>query len=114
MPLLKGINDDFHELKNLFSKLYSLKIIPYYLLHAMPDTLYPGLFRTSVKDGIHIMKQLKRNFSNPSIPEYIIVHNSGKHTIPLEINGTPEFIYEENQIKFKNWEGKWHIYKELY
>jgi lysine 2,3-aminomutase len=109
-PLLKNINDDHEILKNLFMKLYTIGVKPYYLLHAMPETILSDKFRTSVLDGVNLIRRLKRFYSNPAIPEYIIVHEKGKQTVPLEPNSTPEFIYENGQIKFKNWAGEWCIY----
>jgi lysine 2,3-aminomutase len=112
IPLLKSINDDSLILKELFMKLFFLKVKPYYLLHSMPDTLGANKFRTSVKKGVEIMRTLKRYYSNPAIPEYIIVHTSGKHTVPNELDGTSEFQYNDGFIKFKNWKGEWCIYDD--
>jgi lysine 2,3-aminomutase len=112
IPLLKSINDDSFVLKELFMKLFSLKIKPYYLLHSMPDTLGADKFRTSVRKGVEILRTLKRYYSNPAIPEYIIVHKSGKHTVPNELDGTSEFQYNEGFIRFKNWKGEWCSYND--
>jgi lysine 2,3-aminomutase len=113
IPLLKGINDNFGILKKLFLKLYELKIKPYYLIHAMPDTLGEQKYRTSVIKGVELLKKLKRTYSNPALPEYIIVHKTGKHTVPLELSSTSEFIYCDSQIKFLNWKNQWCIYQEV-
>ncbi len=112
IPLLKGINDNIDTLTNLFMRLYQIKIKPYYLIHSMPDTFNSSKFRTSVRKGTEILKEIRRNYSNPSVPEYIIVHKNGKHTVPLEILGTPEFKYLEGVIEFKNWKGEWCQYKD--
>ncbi len=112
IPLLKGINDNSDILLSLCMKLYELKIIPYYLLHAMPNTLGAKVFRTSVKKGVEIIREIKRHYSNPAIPEYIIVHKSSKHTVPVELEGTSEFQYKEGYIKFRNYKGKWCKYIE--
>jgi len=61
------------------------------------------------------MNSLKRKISNIAMPEYIIPHHDGKHTIPLEPNGTLEFQYSKDDqenpiIKFKNWKGNWGTY----
>jgi len=112
IPLLKGINNDIDTLILLFKELYNLRIIPYYLLHAMPNTLGSSEFRTSVKKGVEIMRNLRRFYSNPAIPEYIIVHKEGKHTIPIELNGTSEFEYHNGYISFLNWKNNWCKYYE--
>lgn len=112
IPLLKGINDTESILAELFMKIYSLKIKPYYLLHAMPDTVGARKFRTSVRKGVRLMKRIKRNYSNPALPEYVIVHKKGKHTVPQELEGTSEFIYEKGNIEFLNWKGEWCMYED--
>lgn len=114
IPLLKGINDDEGTLIELIMSLYNLKIKPYYLLHAIPDTLFTNTFRTSVIEGVHLMRGLKRRISNPAVPEYIIVHAKGKHTVPFELEGTTEFQYsDDGTIKFRNWKGEWCKYKDI-
>ncbi len=115
-PLLKGVNNNAETLWELFGNLYENNIKPYYLLHTMPHTPYANVQRVSVRKGIELMKALKRHKSNIAIPEYVIVHYDGKQTIPLEINGTPEFQYitkdEEPYIRFLNWKNKWVEYPD--
>lgn len=116
-PLLKGINDKVETLWELFGKLYENNIKPYYLLHAMPHTPFANQERTSVRDGVRLMKELKRHKSNIAIPEYVIVHYDGKQTVPLELGGTPEFQYTSNKegnpvVKFLNWKGNWVEYPD--
>ncbi len=117
-PLLKNLNSDAKILWELFSKLYMNNIKPHYLIHMMPFCPYGDRQRTSVIKGVEIMKKLKRKKSNPALPEYILAHDDGKITVPLEKNGTPEFIYTKNEygdkiVKFLNWKGKWREYLDL-
>jgi hypothetical protein len=49
------------------------------------------------------------------VPEYVIAHRDGKQSVPIETNGTPEFVYKYNElghpiISFKNWKGEWSEY----
>lgn len=116
-PLLRGINDDSHTLWELFARCYENNIKPYYLTHAMPHTPFLDQQRVSVRDGVKLMKDLKRHKSNIAIPEYVIVHYDGKQTVPLELNGTPEFQYTKDEqgnpiIRFLNWKGKWAEYPD--
>ena len=114
IPLLKGINDNETTLTELIMSLYNLKIKPYYLLHALPETLFMDTFRTSVRDGVELMRRIKRRISNPAVPEYIIVHAKGKQTVPFEIDGTTDFQYlQSGLIKFKNWKGELCEYKDI-
>ena len=116
-PLLRGINDDSNTLWELFGKLFENNIKPYYLLHTMPHTPYANKQRVSVRDGVRLMKQLKRHKSNIAIPEYVIVHYDGKQTVPLELAGTPEFQYTNNStgnpiVRFLNWKDNWVEYPD--
>ncbi len=116
-PLLRGVNDDADTLWELFAKAYEQNIKPYYLLHTMPHTPFADQQRISVRDGVRLMKQLKRHKSNIAIPEYVIVHYDGKHTVPLELGGTPEFQYGLNPagkpiVRFLNWKGNWVEYPD--
>ena len=116
IPLIKGVNDDPEVLHKLFMKLCAdCRVKPYYLIHDMPWTPGAAEYRTSVKKGVELMSAMKRKISNVAMPEYIIVHHTGKITVPLECDGTPEFQYSQNEeghpiIKFRNWKGKWETY----
>ncbi len=117
-PLLEGVNDNVEILWELFSRLYENNIKPYYLLHTMPHTPYADRQRISVRDGVRLIKTLKRHKSNIALPEYVIVHYDGKQTVPLEINGTPEFQYMQDKkgnqiVRFLNWKGKWVEYPDV-
>ncbi len=74
--LLKGINDNQETMKELFRKLYSIRVKPYYLHH--PD-LVKGTdhFRPEVKKGLEIMRGLRGNISGMCIPHYMIDLASG-------------------------------------
>lgn len=115
IPLIKGVNDDAEVLRQLCMDLYLSGIKPYYLLHNMPNTPAAVSQRTSVRRGVELMSGLRRHMSNPAVPEYILAHRTGKITVPLEINGTPEFLYTKDQtgypiIRFRNWKGDWVEY----
>jgi len=115
IPLVKGVNDDAELLHRFFMELYASGVKPYYFLHNMPNIPVAASQRTSVKRGLELMNQLGRKISHPAMPEYIIVHRTGKRTVPIEPEGTPEFRYETDQdghpiIRFKNWKGNWETY----
>jgi hypothetical protein len=47
------------------------------------------------------------------MPEYVIVHAKGKHTVPWEMEGSDEFQYrDDGVIRFRNWRGEWCEYKD--
>ncbi len=116
-PLIKGVNDSAEVLRELFMELYTSGVKPYYLSHNMPNIPAAAHQRTSVKRGLKLWNSLKRRISNTAMPEYIITAHSGKKTVPESEEGTPDFIYEQDQngwpvIRFKNWKGDWAIYQD--
>jgi lysine 2,3-aminomutase len=116
-PLIKGINDSAEILHELFMELYTCGVKPYYLSHNMPNIPFAAQQRTSVKKGLRLLNSLKRRVSNPALPEYIITARSGKKTVPECEEGTPDFVYEQDQngwpvIRFKNWKGEWSTYPD--
>ena len=69
--LLKNINLNTTDLINLFTKLTTLGVIPYYLHH--PDqALGTEHFQMSLEEGRTIYAQLRKKLSGWMIPEYII------------------------------------------
>lgn len=115
MPLIKGVNDAADVLRDLFMGLYLGGVKPYYLFHNLPNTPAASSQRTSVRRGAELMNSLKRRISNAAMPEYVIVHRSGKRTVPQELDGTSEFRYERGVqghpvIRFKDWRGCWQLY----
>lgn len=114
-PLVRGINDDAEILHELFMKLYTGGVKPYYLSHNMPNIPFAGMQRTSVKEGVRLLNSLKRRISNPAMPEYILTHRTGKKTVPECEEGTSDFRYEKDQngwpiIRFVDWKGQWETY----
>ena len=82
--LLKGINDDAETLRELFHKLITFRVRPYYLYHAQ---LIGGTrhFRTSIEKGMQLMEQLRGRLSGFAIPLYVLDTPHGK--IPLTPSG---------------------------
>ncbi len=83
MPLLLGINDDPQVLHALCMGLYREGVVPHYLYHFLPFSPGAEQFRTSVQTGIDLIRSLKRHITNLAVPEFVIAHTSGKHTLPL-------------------------------
>ena len=78
-PLLKGVNDDFKTLSDLYSKLRDYDIESHYLFHAVP---LRGMkhHRTSVKKGIDLSNALSScgEFSGRAKAKYCILSDIGK------------------------------------
>ncbi len=69
--LLKGVNNDEDSLLNLFQKLISLKIRPYYLHH--PDQVSGGMhFYLPLNEGRKIYAKLRNKLPGWALPHYVI------------------------------------------
>jgi len=109
VPLLAGVNASVPVMRTLSMDLYRLGVHAGYLYHFMPHSPAGDLFRVPVSDGVAIVRALKRRISNPAVPEYVLPHATGKHTVPLH---TPEEIpartvdpHGNPVLSFVNWQG---------
>jgi lysine 2,3-aminomutase len=100
--LLKGVNDSAEVLGKLFCGLLRLRVKPYYLMQA-DLTKGTGHFRTPVKAGLEIMRQLIGTISGMAVPKFVLDAPSGKGKIPL----TPDYItaMQEGRLEFVNYQG---------
>ncbi|MCF8058793.1 MAG: KamA family radical SAM protein [Bacteriovoracaceae bacterium] len=74
--LLKGVNDNWFDLKILFSSLVSNGVTPYYLHH--PDPTKGAMhFMISREEGKSIYKKLKEESSGFLLPHYVIEQPNG-------------------------------------
>lgn len=81
--LLKGINDDADILEELFTRLTFLKVHPYYLFQG---DLAEGTahFRTTIDDGLSLMRTLKERLSGLSLPVYALDLPGGGGKVRLD------------------------------
>lgn len=68
--LLKGVNDRYEVLRDLFEGLQRISVRPYYLFQCDAVT-GTGHFRTSPAAGIEIMDRLWRDLSGLCLPRYV-------------------------------------------
>lgn len=111
IPLLREINDTPETITDLSMKLYMLGIGRGYLYHFMPHSPGSEQFRTLVRTGIDITRLMKRRVSNLAVPEYVLPHHSGKHTMPLLLEGESAPFRTcsesgEEMVRFTNWLGE--------
>lgn len=80
--LLRGINNNSLILKELFTKLLKNRVKPYYLYQC---DLARGIshFRTTVDEGLNIMRDLQGVISGMAIPKYVIDAPNGGGKIPI-------------------------------
>ena len=101
--LLKGVNDRFDILRNLFTELNRIMVRPYYLFHcdAARGTDH---FRTSIETGIRIMQKLWGETGGLCIPKYVVDLPRGGGKAPV----MPSFLlHSDGDIAiFRTSEGK--------
>lgn len=100
---LKGINNSYDTLKELFEKLYWNGITPYYIYRC---DYVQGLehFVCDMQEEIEIMTELRKNLSGIAYPTYIVdVEGKGKIPVPLNFWKTNEIStctdFENQQIQ---------------
>ena len=82
--LLKGVNDSVEKLKQLFVKIVSLGVTPYYLHH--PDKVRGGMhFYVSRKQGRRIYEGLRRQSVGQVLPHYVVELPDGGGKVSAEI-----------------------------
>ncbi len=100
--LLRGVNDTAPVLQETFYALLSARVRPYYLFHCDPIRGSAHL-RTSVDEGLDLMRQLIGHTSGMAVPKYVIdLEGGGK--IPL----WPDFVeqMDRNVLHVTNFRGE--------
>ncbi len=99
--LMKGINDDPQEMKDLVQGLVAIRVRPYYIYQCqiLEGTAH---FRTPVEDGINIIYNLRGFTTGFSVPTYVLDTPVGK--VPMN----PEYVKErdDESVLFSNFAGK--------
>jgi lysine 2,3-aminomutase len=111
MPLLRGVNDDVATIERLSRGLYLLGVARGYLYHFMPNSPGGAHFRTSVQTGVDIVRSMKRRVSNLCVPEFVLPHHTGKHTMPLLAEGERPPVKGHDAgghpvVRYTNWLGE--------
>ena len=106
--LLRGVNDNPAVIKRLMQKLLAIRVRPYYLYQA---DLVQGTdhFRTSVAEGLAIVRALRGHTSGLGVPAYVIDAPGGGGKIPL----LPDYLQEltEDEVRLKNYRGDLYSYR---
>lgn len=99
---LKGVNDDYGTLYELFTALMEMGVRPYYIYRCDP---VPGAshFRVEFEKERRIMSELRRTLSGMACPTYVIdaPDGSGKIPVPLE-------FWESDIASYTDFDGKRH------
>ncbi|MBU1713378.1 MAG: KamA family radical SAM protein [Proteobacteria bacterium] len=107
--LLKGVNDNPSVMQTLMKKLLTIRVRPYYIHH--PDVVRgTSHFRTTIKEGLCIMRSLHGHASGLCVPQYMIDLPGGGGKIPL----LPEYIksVSDGKIMVENFKGEIFSYPE--
>jgi lysine 2,3-aminomutase len=107
--LLRGVNDDTATLAALMAAFRQHGVAPYYLHHA---DLAPGTahFRTSIRQGISLMKSLLEQDARASLPNYVLDIPGGYSKVSLL--GDDAMETETGHWRLRDDAGQWHEYVE--
>lgn len=106
--LLKGVNDDAKVLYDLFYKLLTNRVRPYYLFQCDPIS-GSSHFRVPVAKGLEIMDELRKSASGYAIPTYAIdiPNHTGKIAVlPNRIKGETN----DGLLKIEDFNGEIYLY----
>jgi len=100
--ILKGVNDDPSTMKELFHRLLSIRVKPYYMYNA-DQVKGTEHFRTPVTKGLEIMRDVIGHTSGLAVPSYIL-DTCGGGKIPV----LPDYVVSQDSSKtvLRNFEGK--------
>ncbi len=105
--LLRGVNDTEKALVNLFRKLVSVRVKPYYLHH--PDMARgTGHFRVSLKEGLILYRSLLGKISGLCQPHYMLDIPGGFGKTP--INDTNVSEIDKGHYRVEDYQGQIHSY----
>ncbi|MDI6401696.1 KamA family radical SAM protein [Balneolaceae bacterium ANBcel3] len=99
--LLKGINNDESILRELFQKLVTHRVRPYYLYQSqsIEGTRH---FQTTIEEGMEIMEKLRGTLTGFAIPLYVLDTPYGK--VPLNPHGYKG--RQGNYVQIRSYSGK--------
>lgn len=104
--LLRGVNDDPQTMRRLMQKLLMIRVKPYYLYQA-DLVLGTEHFRTTVEEGLEIIRALRGHTSGLAVPAYVIDAPGGGGKIPL----LPEYLQSlGSDVILKNYQGMEYSY----
>jgi lysine 2,3-aminomutase len=107
--LLRHVNDDPAVMKAHVQKLLMCRVKPYYIYQC--DLIAGSAhLRTSVRQGLQIMENLRGHTSGYAVPEYVIDAPGGGGKVPV----TPAYVLSRNadRVVIRNYEGRIFEYPE--
>lgn len=104
--LMRDVNDDPLVMKQLMQKLLAIRVRPYYIYQA---DLVQGTdhFRTSVEEGLEVIRGLRGHTSGMAVPAFVIDAPGGGGKIPL----LPDYLQSLGaEVILKNYLGETYSY----
>ncbi len=107
--LLKGVNNQVKTLTSLFQNLMKIRVKPYYLYQCDPIA-GSDHFRTTVQEGVELIRGIRGFTSGYAVPHYVIDAPGGGGKIPI----SPNYIQgtSDGSLVLKNYEGKLYAYPD--
>ncbi|MGL6195867.1 MAG: EF-P beta-lysylation protein EpmB, partial [Thermoguttaceae bacterium] len=68
--LLRGINDSFETLYELYERLIMLRVMPYYL-HQLDRVAGAAHFEVAPEKGRNLVEQLRKTLPGYAVPKYV-------------------------------------------
>ncbi|WP_321394564.1 KamA family radical SAM protein [uncultured Desulfuromusa sp.] len=104
--LMRGVNDDPLVMRRLMQRLLAIRVRPYYIYQA-DQVQGTDHFRTSVEEGLEIMRALRGYTSGMAVPTYVIDAPGGGGKIPL----LPDYLQQlGSDVVLKNYLGDTYHY----
>jgi len=99
---LRGVNDDYETLYDLFTGLFEIGVRPYYIYRCDP---IPGAghFQADFDKERQIMTELRRTLSGLAFPTYVIDAPDGSGKIPVPLD-----FWTAETRSYTDFEGKKH------
>ncbi len=107
--LLKGVNDDPRIMKELMLKLLKNRVRPYYIYQA-DQIAGAEHFRTTVAEGIEILRAIRGWTSGLAVPHFVIDAPGGGGKIPI----LPEYVesMSDEEVVVRNYAGERFVYRQ--
>ncbi len=108
--LLAGVNDNVETMKQLFHRLLTMRVRPYYLYQCDPIS-GSAHFRTPVTKGLEIIEGLRGHTTGYAIPNYVIDAPGGGGKIPLQ----PNYMVgrDGDDLLLRNFRGEVYRYPDV-
>jgi len=109
MVLLKGVNDSVPVMRELLHRQLMMRVRPYYLYQCDPIS-GSAHFRTSVQEGLDLIRGLRGHTTGYALPTYVIDAPGGGGKIPLQ----PDYVRgrDGDDLVLESYAGTVHRYPD--